>query len=153
MKKVRTIFAYIIAALAVPLLLVTFIGNDFWARKLVAGTGLAVSPWYTGGEVTNVLERRQYKLVIHRPVFDGLFNPRADGFMRIDIEPAAAVLPAEVVEKINFDANGAGDFQITVDTAGKTAKISSADPRVCGIGEITPVGNKLLIRVLLKNNK
>jgi hypothetical protein len=153
MKKIRTILAYIFAAMAVPILLATFIGSDFWAKKLVAGTGLAVSPWYTGGEVTSVLERRQYKLAVHRPVFDGLFGSRASGFIQLDIEPAGETLPAEIVEKIDIDADGSSDFQITVDTANKTAKINSTDPRICGVENVTAVGEKRLIRVLLRNTR
>lgn len=74
MTRLKTIVCYVWALTAVPLILATFMGMNFWAEKLVAYTGLKVSPWCTGGELTFTGKNKQHKTLINRPVFDGLIG-------------------------------------------------------------------------------
>ena len=52
MNRLKSILGYVWAILAIPIVLATFIGMDFWARGLAKATAVKISPWYTGGEVT-----------------------------------------------------------------------------------------------------
>ena len=45
MNRVRAALGYLLAALALPIVLATFVGMGRWERGLVAVTGLRVSPW------------------------------------------------------------------------------------------------------------
>ena len=94
MSRIKAYLAYSWAALAVPLVLVTFMGMQPLAGKLVAVTGLRVHPIYTGGEIARTIDHGQYQTLIHRPVFDGLIGQRNTGFVQIKWQPKDANLPA-----------------------------------------------------------
>lgn len=93
MTRLKTLLCYTWALMAIPIILATFMGMNFWAEKLVAITGLEVSPWYTGGQVAHTVKHNQHHTLIHRPVFDGLIKERRKGFVQIKWEPNESVLP------------------------------------------------------------
>ena len=45
MSKLKVIFGYVVAALGLPIVLATFIGQGFWMTNLVSVTGWRISPW------------------------------------------------------------------------------------------------------------
>ncbi|HVP39326.1 MAG TPA: hypothetical protein VMS93_09110 [Candidatus Saccharimonadales bacterium] len=161
------------AAAAVPLVLATFIGLNGWARVLVQITGVAISPWYTGGKVVRVIDHGAYRTHLHEPVFTGLLGPRKTGFVQVDLltpEPAAATaaggargaaraaavpdsvhLPGHLVESVDFDGDGAADFRLDVDTRVGTARVTAFNPRVLGVHEIIRFEHGLGLRVRLRN--
>jgi hypothetical protein len=152
MFRIRSYLAYGWALLAVPLVLVTFMGMPSLAGKLVAVTGLHVHPMYTGGEVAQTLDHPQYKTIVHRPVFDGLIGQRQTGFVQIRWEPAAdANLPDSIDEQIDFDQDGKADLRIQLDTATDKARLEALDKRVVSVQEVIRVGKGRIVRIDLRN--
>lgn len=150
MSKITTIIGYTLAALAVPLVLVTFIGGQFWAETLVSVTGITVSPWVTGGEVARQVNHGAYQTSIHRPVFDWLIGQRPDGFVQVDWAPLGA-LPVQIVEDVDFDGDGQRDFHIVVDTQTLKGALTPYSPRVVGLEGVYRLPQALAIRVSLRN--
>jgi len=68
-----------------------------------------------------------YRTSVHRPVFDGLFGPRSDGFVQIDWRPATK-MPPMIQEKIDVDGDGREDFLIVLDTVKQTVAVSPISP-------------------------
>jgi hypothetical protein len=151
MSRVRAVLGYSWALLALPIILATFIGNGFWAEKLVAATGLKVSPWFTGGEVVQTIDHLEYQTIIHRPVFDGLIWQRGQGFVQIDWQPQAGVLPGGVDETIDYDRDGTEDFRIQLNTETNRAKLIASKSYIIGIEHIYSVENERIIRIGIKN--
>ncbi len=152
MTCLKTILCYVWALMAVPLVLATFVGMNFWAGKLVAFTGLEVSPRFTGGEVTQTVERDRHKTLIHRPVFDGLFGEQRSGFVQITWEPNEAPLPMLIDEEIDFDADGSSDFRIKLDTQTNKAELKAFNDKVVSLGEVLVLERKRIARVTLRRN-
>ena len=50
MSRWHALLGYAWAVMALPIILLTFTGNNFWAAKIVAGTGLKVSPGIPGAK-------------------------------------------------------------------------------------------------------
>lgn len=148
--KARAICGYILAVLAVPLVLVTFVGGADLSKLLVAATGLRVSPWYTGGEVVREIDHGAYKTMIHRPVFDGLLWPTAEGFVQVRWWPRQQ-FPARLAEDIDYDGDGRADFHVELDTVAGSSTLRADDPRVIGLGETLRVTETWVVRVNLRN--
>lgn len=152
MTRLKTVLCYGWALMAAPLVLATFMGMNFWAEKLVAVTGLKVSPWCTGGEVMQTVEHDLYKTLIHRPVFDGLIGERRNGFVQITWEPNEAPLPTQIDEEIDFDVDGRNDFRIKLDTKTNEAELQAFNNEVVSLGEVLVLERERIVRVTLKRN-
>jgi hypothetical protein len=153
MSRIKTSLAYGWAALAVPLVLGTFMGMERLAGGLVAVTGLHVHPIYTGGEVAQTIDHGVYQTLIHRPVFDGLIGQRKTGFVQIKWQlkdPNLPGLPEAIDEQIDFDADGANDLRIHVDTATQETRIEPLDARVLSASNVIAVSNGRIVRVNLR---
>ncbi len=150
MSKLTAIAGYTLAALAVPLVLVTFIGGQFWSELLVSTTGITVSPWMTGGEVVRQVDHSTYQTQIHRPVFDWLIGQRPEGFVQVDWGPLDW-LPPRIDEDVDFDGDGQPDFHVTLDTQALSAVLTPRDPRVLRLEGVYRLSDALAIRVSLRN--
>ena len=152
MIRLKTFLCYTWALTAIPIVLATFMGMNFWAEKLVAITGLEVSPWCTGGQVAHTIKHNQYQTLIHRPVFDGLIKERRKGFVQIKWAPNESVLPKHIDEEIDFDADGKNDFRIKLNTETNETELQKFNKEVVSLGEVLVVGSGRILRVELKRN-
>lgn len=152
MTRFKTFLYYSWALMGVPIVLATFMGMNFWAKKLVAITGLEVSPRFTGGQVINTVKHDEYKTLIHRPVFNGLIRERRNGFVQIKWKPNESLLPRLIDEEIDFDTDGRSDFRIRLDTQTNEAELQAFNDEVVSPGEVLVLGNERIIRITLKRN-
>lgn len=95
----------------------------------IASTGLRISPVFSGGEIARTLERKNYRVFIHRPVFDSLLWEKKSGFVQIDWGPAEA-LPAKISEKLDLYGDGRAESFLELDTAGPEVLLRTDDCRV-----------------------
>lgn len=153
MKRISSILGFLWALLALPIVLATFIGNGYWAEKLITVTGLHISPWDTGGEVVQTIDHGIYQTLLHRPVFDGLVAERKKGFVQVNWKASGGVLPERIDEEIDYNRDGAKDFRIQLDTGRNKAEIIALTPYVIGLGGIYNLENERAVRILLKNKR
>lgn len=153
MKYISLIFRYLWALLAFPIVLATFIGNSFWAEKLVTLAGLEISPWDSGGEIVQRIDQDHYQTLLHQPVFEGLVCERKKGFVQVDWKPTGEVLPAIINDKIDYDGDGTKDFQIRLDTGKNKADLIALSSYVIGLERVYKLENGRAVRVLLKNKR
>ncbi len=150
MSLIKAIRAYAWAFLAVPIVLLTFMGMDPLAQLLVMLTGLHVHPVYAGGEVTQVINHGSYQTFIHRPVFDGLVRETDTGFVQIEWQPKDANLPELLDEQIDFDQDRKTDFHIQLNTSTNTTTLESSDSRVISADKAIAAQNARILRVNLR---
>jgi hypothetical protein len=150
MNRVKVILCYGLALLMLPAVLMLFINWESWRMNLGFATGLTVSPRFTGGAVEHYIDRGDYQIQIHRPVFDGLITQRRDGFVQVDWTPIGRV-PKHFEEPIDFDQDGQVDFVIRWDTNNGVAELSSSNPEiVVGIREVLKLTDAWSVRIKLK---
>jgi hypothetical protein len=150
MTQFKKLLGYTVAWLSVPIVLATFIGMNFWAEKLVSATGVKVSPWFTGGEETKIVSHHEYQVVIHRPIFDGLFWEKQEGFVQVDWRPIAG-LPGQVVEDVDVTGDGQPDFKIEIDMINLQAKLLSQAPMVMALEGVYRLKDSVAVRVRIQN--
>lgn len=152
MKKVRSIWGYFRATIVLPIILIAFVGLDFWAEKLVAVTGLKVSPWYTGGEVIQTINYEGYYTLFHEPVFKGLIWERRKGFIQIAWKTDENSLPTLIEEEVDYDQNGAVDFRIKLNTKTNKTDLIPYNQSVITLTDFYDFKNEKIVRVALKNS-
>ena len=149
--KLKSFLGYFIAVMMVPVVFVTLMGMGPLATGLVEATGVVISPWFTGGEVTRTITHGAYDTRIHRPVFDALVGERREGFVQIVWGPAAS-LPGTIVEDIDYNNDGRADFQITLHPQTKTAEWRGYIDQAYGLDGPYAIGDGMGVRVKLKND-
>ena len=154
MKAIEIIksgLGYTWAVLCLIAVLATFIGLNFWSNSL-AGTGIQVSPRYTGGEVRRSVDHGQYLTLLRRPVFDGLLGERSEGFVQIDWVPKdQQTLPALIEEDFDIDGDGTGDFGVRLDTVAARTDLIKKQPWVLNADNVISVDKEQILRVRLRN--
>lgn len=148
MIKLKALLGYIIAILTLFVVLATFIGNDYFAKKFVTVTSLKVSPIFTGGEVSKTLPLEGYQVKIHEPVFQGLFSDRSDGFVQIDYE--GKNIPPIISQNIDYNNDGKDDFYIKYDVKNNKSEFKSLSKNVVALEGIYKVNDSYAVRVTLK---
>jgi hypothetical protein len=153
MRVIKAVGGYILAALGLPIALATFFGMGDFANLFVSATGLTVSPWLSGGEVTATVDHDGYETHVHRTVFQALIGERDEGFVQVDWEPIDA-LPATIDEEIDFDNDGSADFRVELDTQARQAKITPYSQQVMYLEGVYQVREEAVaIRVHLRNSR
>jgi hypothetical protein len=150
MSRLKAFGGYALAALAVPILLATFMGMPNWAGLLVSVTGVTVSPWFSGGDVAQVVSHGDYEMHIHRPVFQALIGERREGFVQVDWTPLAN-LPARLVEEVDVNGDGQADFRVELDTRSHQAVLMPRASWVIGLQGTYRLKEAEAIRVALRN--
>ena len=148
MRKLRSIAAYTWAAAAVPIVLAAFMGMETWSKRLVAVTGLTVSPWCTGGEVLRTVDHGPYQTSIHRPVFDGLISECSVGFVQVEWGPPDR-LPERIEEDIDLDGDGRPEFRVQLVPATAAITLVPYDQRVKKLEGVYRLKRGLAIRIAL----
>lgn len=151
-KKITVILGYIWASLATLVVIATFIGNSYFSKQLAGLTGVVISPWYSGGDIIKTIDHKDYRTVIHKPVFECLFGERKTGFIQIDWEPLAD-LPGKIDEEISFNETGKADFRIRLKPENKNASLTIYNENVIPHMKIFRLKDKFTIRVTLRNPK
>jgi len=150
MSRIKTVPAYAWAFMAVPIVLVTFMGMEPLTPQFVMLTGLHVHPIYAGGEVTQVVNHGGYQTFIHRPVFDGLVRETDNGFIQIEWQPKDANLPELLDEQIDFDQDGKTDFRVQLSTGTSATTLEPFDDRVMSADTAIKAQNARILRVNLR---
>ena len=92
MSKLKSFFGYTIAFLGIPIVLATLMGMDGWMQA-IAGSGLVVSPLYSGGEVAQTIQHTGYHTSVHDPVFAALIGESNEGFVQVTWQPKHQTRP------------------------------------------------------------
>ncbi len=130
----------------------TFVGLGFWSRTLANGTGIQVSPRFTGGEVRLSTDHGSYQTRLHRPVFDGLLGERRDGFVQIDWVPNnGQPLPALIEEEFDIEGDGIVEFRIRLDTTTPKADLFAKKAWVLSADAVITADKERILRVRLRH--
>jgi hypothetical protein len=151
MRRIKSVLGFAWAAAAVPVVLASFVGMNFWAARLASATGITISPRFTGGEVRQTLDRGSYQILVHDPVFQGLLGPRNTGFVQIDCQPKPGnKLPPEIEETIDADGSGRATFDLRLDTSTGRSLLTPHSPAVLNVSGSFPLEQGWGVRVNLR---
>jgi len=153
MKRLKSILGFIWAILAIPIILATFMGMNFWAKELADVTGVKISPWFSGGEVARTISQEGYRTEIHEPVFQALLGERDEGFVQINWIPVNGKLPPLIEQEIDYDGDGTNDFRIHLDTRTNHAFLTPHSRYAISVARVLNLGSERAVRVRLLNRR
>ena len=136
MQKLRSFLGYSWALLSVPFVLLLLMSSQGIYQNTFEKRGLKVTDRISGGKVTKILQRENYSVHLHRPVFDGLFTETKSGFVQIDFI-SQTNLPSRIRENIDYDLDSEVDFFFSIDTQSNTYRLV---PKTGGVKSLSQEG-------------
>lgn len=129
MGHLKPTLGYSIAFLSILIAIGSYASDGWIGKEIVKRGKLVVSPNMYGGDIDKTINYNGYKIIIHKPVFQGLFHPRNDGFLQVDIIKDENV-PDVIHEKIDFDGDNTIEFSILYDTSTDRVEVESYHPNI-----------------------
>ena len=86
-----------------------------WFQSAIGAAHLRIDPTYSGGDISHVIEREGYRIVVNRPVPRRSALQSIGPFVQITWTPADR-LPARVSEQVDIDGDGTPDVLVSIDT-------------------------------------
>jgi hypothetical protein len=115
MKKLRSILGNSGAVATLALAAVTPFLLFGWFQAAVGAAHLRIDPTYSGGEVSHVIERAGYRIVVNRPVPRRSPLQRIGPFVQVTWTPADR-LPAHLSDDVDLDGDGVPDVRVAIDS-------------------------------------
>lgn len=150
MKSVKSAIGYLFAILSVAFAIATYASDGIIGKAIVKHGNLAVSPNMYGGDIIKTMYRGGKRVVIHEPVFQGLFKPEKKGFIQVDFIQDNND-PGLIREDIDFDNNNTIDFQIVYNEETSHAEVKPYHPNISN--QFTAIKRKsaYTVRISLSN--
>lgn len=150
MKKVKLIAGIIWAFLGLVLIIALFPGLPGFSKSLASLPFMKINPNYTGGEIVYRDDRPACTLIVHKPVFDGLFRERKKGFVQVDWK---GKIPETISDTVDYNNDGKPDFLAKIDVKSNTTTIVPLRGDIKSLNVSTPVSFGWSIRVNLQKDK
>ena len=128
MKRLRSILGNTGAVVTLALAVLTPFLLIGWFQSAIGSTRLRIDPAYSGGEVSRIIQRDGYRIVVNRPVLKRSPWQRVDSFVQIAWTPANR-LPARVSEQVDVDGDGTPDVLVGFDTQKLVVDVTPLNPR------------------------
>jgi hypothetical protein len=150
MKKIKIVAGTVWALLCLILMLAFFPAYNTLSGSFAGLPFMKINPNYSGGEIAHESIQANCTIVIRKPVFDGLFKERKDGFVQIDWR---GEIPAEIIDTIDFDLDNTPDFGIRIDTKTSDTQIDPINAAVNGLDISTPTSYGWAARIKLEKQE
>jgi hypothetical protein len=84
-----------------------------WFQRAIGAAHLRIDPTCSGGEISHVIERPGYRIVVNRPVPRRSPLQRVDPFVQVAWTPADK-LPARLSDEVDLDGDGVPDVRVAI---------------------------------------
>ncbi len=148
MKRLLSIPSYIWAIICMFLIPITFIGNDYFAKKIATLPFMKVNPIYTGGDSARCFKQDSMTITINKPVFESLIGTSSKGFVQVKF---AGELPELIQSNIDYDNDSITDFSLNINTLTGDTKLNDLSKQVTGLAVSSKVKNYWIVRVEILN--
>jgi hypothetical protein len=115
MKRLRSILGNTGAVLTLALAVIAPFLLYGWFQAAIGAARLHIDPTYSGGEISHVIQRQAYRIVVNRPVPRRSPLQRIGPFIQLAWTPAAS-LPAHLSDDVDLDGDGAPDVRVAIDS-------------------------------------
>jgi hypothetical protein len=115
MKRLRSILGNTGAVLTLALAVIAPFLLYGWFQAAIGAARLHIDPTYSGGEISHVIQRPGYRIVVNRPVPRRSPLQRIGPFIQLAWTPAAS-LPAHLSDDVDLDGDGAPDVRVAIDS-------------------------------------
>jgi hypothetical protein len=128
MKKLRSILGNTGAVLTLALAVLAPFLLFGWFQAAIGAAHLHIDPTYSGGQISHVIDRANYRIVVNRPVPRRSPLQRIGPFVQVTWTPADR-LPARLSDEVDLDGDGIPDVRVAIDTRNLVVDVTSLGPR------------------------
>jgi hypothetical protein len=146
MKKVKITAGIIWAILCLFLIIILFPGLNSFSTAASKLPFMKINPRYTGGEAASQIITAGCTLVIRKPVFNGLFKERKNGFVQLDWH---GKIPDEINDTIDYNLDKVLDFGIRIDKVNKKTFLYPMTKNVKDVSISSPTSYGWCVRIRL----
>lgn len=151
-KRVQMVAGFVWAVIACSIVIAIFLGMNRWTTLLVHGTGLHVSSWYSGNDVGQTIDHADYRTIVRKPVFQGIFHERSKGFVQLDWIPHSNnFFPKMIHDTVDLDGDGSVDAVFEIETRDPRIKVLPYHEWVQEVMLITVIDGQITARIALRN--
>jgi hypothetical protein len=147
MKKAKIVMGLIWAFAGLIMIVILFPGLRGFSKGLATLPFMKINPRYSGGIVAFSEIMPSCTLVVHKPVFRGLWKERTNGFVQVDWR---GNLPEIISDTIDYDMDGSPDFAVIINTVESRSELVSLAGMVENINISSRVSYGWALRVNLK---
>ena len=147
MKKIKIIAGITWAFICLILIIILFPGLNGFSASLAKLPFMKINPNYSGGEIAQQMISATCTLDIRKPVYDGLFRERKNGFVQIDWR---GNIPDELYDTIDYNQDGIPDFRVVIDRLNLKTDLTRFSDKVGDVSVSTPTSYGWTVRVDLK---
>jgi len=148
MKKIKKIAGITWAFTGLILIIIFFPLYNTFSSSVAKLPFMKINPNYTGGEIAQKTVMESCTLDIRKPVFDGLFGEKKNGFVQIDWR---GNLKEEIADTIDYDFDNIMDFIIHIDVKNSKTDLRPLNNKVKGVNVSTSTSYGWAVRVNIKN--
>jgi hypothetical protein len=112
MKMIKIIAGITWAFTGLILIVVLFPGLNSFSSSVAKLPFMKINPNFSGGELIREVISESCTLDIRKPVYDGLFKERNNGFVQLDWR---GNIPEKIVDTIDYDLDLIPDFIVLID--------------------------------------
>jgi len=147
MKKARIVMGIFWASAGLIMIVVLFPGLPGFSKGLATLPFMKINPRYSGGTVAFREIMPSCTLVVHKPVFNGLWKERKNGFVQVDWR---GNIPEIISDTIDYDMDSSPDFVVRINTGESRSELVSLAGTVETINVSSRVSYGWALRVNLK---
>lgn len=151
MGKIKSILGYTWAIMIIPIALTIIFSSPVIYSILFGAEGVKITNRISGGKIMHVINKKNYSIYLHKPVFDGFFYERKSGFVQIDFI-SQTILPKKIEEVIDYNLDKKPDFYFSIDTQSSLYRFDPINDEIISLTdeEIYVLENRRTIRVKIK---
>ena len=146
MKKLKIFLGITWAFLCLIMILVLFPGLNSFSGSVSKLPFMKLNDRYSGGDVAKQIVAVSCTLDIRKPVFNGFFKDRENGFVQLDWR---GTLPETIKDSVDYNNDGIKDFYLTVNTKDVKSVIEPFNAKVKEVLISTPTSYGWAVRVAL----
>jgi hypothetical protein len=147
MKKVKIIAGITWAFLCLILMIILFPKLNTFSSSAAKLPFMKINPNYTGGEIAQHIAMGNCTLAIRKPVFNGLFREKENGFVQIDWR---GNIPEEIIDTIDYDFDKSQDFIIRINRNSSETELQPCNDKVRDVRISTSTSYGWAVRVNLR---
>lgn len=125
-----------------------FMGSNTWVNRLIIDQEIETNKKFTGGEILQKIDKQDYIVIIHEPVYVGVFKHTDEPFIQIDWL-GLSELPDIMEDTLDITGDHISDVSVKINTIDLTIEYTALRDDIKGLVD---QGSLADIKVYISDN-
>ena len=92
-----------------------FMNREIWVNRLLIEQNVVTNEKFTGGDILKEIGKQGYNVIIHEPVYEGVFKHSKEPFIQVDWLTHSK-LPDIIEDTLDITGDNKADISVVIDT-------------------------------------